>query len=207
MRFFTPRRLLRLYPGLFRLRYGAEFVALLEQTPITRAVVFDTIRAATWEWLRWTRIGRLVLALLIAAPLAVVQSALTQRWPSPLAGVLNAPIGWSSFWLTNVLFCSPFLIGTLLLICARPPSQRGRRLGFSTQVIVLSITASMSGWLLTLPTLHEPFPAVVQLMKGSWLGTASFIGVFLIWLFNIEGGAMARYPRRMGISADQGDDR
>lgn len=62
----TPKRLLRLYPPLWRLRYGDEFLALLETTAITRPIVWDVIRAAARER-RETRAGRLVLSMVLGA--------------------------------------------------------------------------------------------------------------------------------------------
>jgi hypothetical protein len=48
-----PERLLRFYPRAWRERYGEEFLALLEDTPLTWAVQADVVGGAVREWSRF----------------------------------------------------------------------------------------------------------------------------------------------------------
>ena len=189
--FFTPRRLLRLYPGLFRLRYGAEFVALLEQGPITRAVVVDTVRSAAWEWLRWSRIGRVVLALLVALPLPWIASWFNRAWPFP-SGFWNHTPTWSHFSEEMLVLFAPGLVATFLVMVARPLSDPRRHIGFAAQVLTLAICAIAGQWM---GVSSVPGPAASYL--HNWLGSGFFIAPFLVWIFNIERGGIARYTRRL----------
>jgi hypothetical protein len=190
----TPDRLLRLFPRIWRLRYGKEFLALLEETPLTRAVVIDTVRTASWEWLRWTRIGRAVLALLVAFPLAGIESWVNRSWPFPSQFGIPTT-NWSQFTAEMLIVYGPFVVATTLLLVARPPSDPRKRIGFAAQLLTLAICAVADQWLS--PSLGSP---QVHSFSRNWLGSGFFIALFLIWLFNIEGGALARYPRRLGIS-------
>jgi hypothetical protein len=48
----NPERLLRLYPRAWRERYGDEFLALLQNTPVGLRVLIDVAKAAALEWAR-----------------------------------------------------------------------------------------------------------------------------------------------------------
>jgi hypothetical protein len=192
----TPRRLLRLYPRQWRQRYGDEFLALLEARPVSRTVVVDIIRAAAWEWIRWTRTGRLALAAGIAVPLAWLEGRLIQRWPAPIGAFWDfRPPTWTHFWMEMAVLSSPWLLGLVLLILARPPAAGGRRIAFPVQVLVLIFGAIAEQWLLVIPVRD---PDLSKTLLSHWSGSTLYIALFLTWLFNIEGGATQRYLRRRG---------
>lgn len=52
-----PRRLLRLYPRVWRERYEDEMRALLEQLPVSRSVRRDLVRGLLTEWSRLISAG------------------------------------------------------------------------------------------------------------------------------------------------------
>jgi len=190
----TPGRLLRLYPPLWRSRYGDEFLALLEAAPITRAVVRDTVRAAAWEWIRWTRIGRVALAFAIAVPTAGAGRLLVHLWPGPMADLIHAHRSWIALGGVIVLSVLPWLIGIGLLSVTKPPHKGGPVPRFAVQVSVLALTSVVAQWLTTVD-LPDLTPG--QMFRGGWIGDGIYMSLFLIWLFNIEGGATGRYLRRL----------
>ena len=61
----TSRQLLRLYPRQWRMRYGNEFLAMIEGSAIDRRVIWDVVRAAAGEWVFETMTGRTVVAVLM----------------------------------------------------------------------------------------------------------------------------------------------
>jgi hypothetical protein len=182
------------------LRYGDEFLALLEARPISRTVVVDTMRAAACEWIRWTRTGRVALAAGIAVPLAWLERLLSQRWPAPLGAFwdFQRPT-WTHFWMEMAILSSPLLLGIGLLIVARPPAAGGRRMGFSIQLLVLVFGAIAAQWLLAFPVRDPEFS---KTLLSYWWGSTFYTGLFLVWLFNIEGGATQRYLRRVSWELD-----
>lgn len=191
MTLFTRERLLRLYPGLWRLRYGSEFSALLEESELTSRVVIDTIRSAAWEWLRWTRVGRIALAFALAAPVATVIVALNRLWPAPLSHLFPRLETWSDFWIQMLYLSSPLLIATWLAFMAKPPAKKPM-FGFSLQLAILSVCVVASSWLLA-PGQTADAPPDSWLRM--WIGTGAFVAFFLVLIFNIEGGAVHRYLR------------
>lgn len=68
----TPRQLLRLYPRQWRRRYGDEFLAVVENTPIDGRVIRDVLRAAAGEWIFETYTGRAVIAIVLSAVASVI---------------------------------------------------------------------------------------------------------------------------------------
>ena len=192
----TPPRLLRLYPPLWRLRYGDEFLALLEASPITRAVILDTLRSAAWEWLRWTRIGRVALAFAIAAPAAAAASLLGRVWPGPMADLIHAPSSWATLCSIIGLSSLPWVLGIGLLFVSKPPLRGGPVPRFAVQLLILALTSVASQWLTSVPPSAGQTPG--QMFRGGWIGDGIYMSLFLTWLFNIEGGATRRYLRRLG---------
>ena len=105
--------LVRLYPRLWRHRYGEEFARLLEDTPLSAGVVANVAKAAAKEWLFRTFVGVLVLgpaiafvALVAARLLSVLiaaeptftyeagQRIVTPPWPTAL-GVLPSYVAFA----------------------------------------------------------------------------------------------------------------
>jgi hypothetical protein len=74
----TPRQLLRLFPRFWRRRYADEFLALLEDTRITRAVIIDVARAAAHEWMTGTLTMRVVLGMAVSGAATACAVALTR---------------------------------------------------------------------------------------------------------------------------------
>ena len=104
-----PRHLVRLFPRIWRVRYGPEFEALLEASSLTRRDAVDVLRRAAAEWIAHTNIGRVVLGAglaLLATVLANGLAAVTrislthQDWPMGLA---------IAFGLTELGMSSRFL--------------------------------------------------------------------------------------------------
>jgi hypothetical protein len=87
----TPRHLVRLFPRIWRVRYGAEFEALLESSPLTRRNVVDVVRRAAGEWIAHTAIGRLILGGALAAIGNLLAAGLAAISPRDLQGE-NWPI-------------------------------------------------------------------------------------------------------------------
>src|SRR6185295_19245027 len=96
----NSRRLIRLFPPIWRSRYGAEFEALLESTPLSTRVLVDVLRRAASEWVWRTQIGRVIFnAVLasIATPLASAMAALVpvgslgpfRNWPTEFYALLG----------------------------------------------------------------------------------------------------------------------
>jgi len=106
----TPRQLVRLFPRTWRARYGAEFEALLESSPLTRRNVTDVLRRAASEWIAHTVIGRLILAAslvaigtALAAGLAAISPGGLQDhgWPNGMSvafGLVEMGMGWRFLW-------------------------------------------------------------------------------------------------------------
>ena len=80
----SPRRLVRLFPRLWRDRYGVEFEALLESTPLTRRSVADVVRRAAGEWIANTVIGRIILGTVLAAAATGLAAGLAAVMPTEL---------------------------------------------------------------------------------------------------------------------------
>jgi hypothetical protein len=86
----TPRQLLRLYPRQWRKRYGDEFLAVVESSPIDRPVIRDVLRAAAGEWIFETLTGRALIALVITSVASVLAQYLQSTVPvQPLIEVLG----------------------------------------------------------------------------------------------------------------------
>ena len=77
----TPRQLLRLYPRVWRMRYGDEFLAMIEGSAIDRRVIWDVVRAAAGEWVFETVIGRTVVALVITGVASLAAQYLRANVP------------------------------------------------------------------------------------------------------------------------------
>lgn len=73
----TPRRLVRLFSRTWRLRYGAEFCALLEATDLTHKDVLDIVRHAAVEWVTNTITGRMILGLILSSVATLAAFGLT----------------------------------------------------------------------------------------------------------------------------------
>ena len=142
----TPARLLRLYPGLWRLRYGAEFLALLESAPITRAVVIDVLRAAAREWTARTRAGRLLLGFLVAEAAALCVWGATwalqprrTEWARPFDSM------WSVIlWMLNG--STPLLVGSFLIHAKTRRDSRYAWVGLRHQLVALFLAAVWAQW-------------------------------------------------------------
>jgi hypothetical protein len=101
------RWLVRLYPPGWRERYEKEFVAMLEEGPITPAIAFDVCRGAADAWLRGPRgpislvgIGPALAGYVIAT---WVLSATRRAWLGPADGPLET-IYQSLYWFLSILF-------------------------------------------------------------------------------------------------------
>ena len=94
MRQRLVRRLVRLYPRVWRARYEDEFVALLEARDSSWRDVMDIGRGAAREWLRMTRIGRGFALGLEAWLTAVVYSVVVASVGSLISGVLRFLFGF-----------------------------------------------------------------------------------------------------------------
>ena len=81
----SNRRLVRLFPRIWRERYGGEFEALLESSRLTRRDVADVVRRAAGEWIAHTMIGRIILGTVLAASATVLAAGLTALTPVDVA--------------------------------------------------------------------------------------------------------------------------
>lgn len=177
----TPRQLLRLYPGLWRLRYGGEFLALLETTPITRAVVIDVVRSAAREWVTRTRIGQLLLGSVVAFAATPCAVGLTRVVSS--VTLLGEP-GLDSFesLVYRVLVRSTTLIvGTFLIVAKTCHDRRFEGLGLSRFVAVFFLTAAWDQW----AVLGYSSGAAVDL-DGVWMQSAFSVSFMLVLLLNVD---------------------
>jgi len=198
-----PTTLLRLYPRLWRMRYGSEFLAMLESTPPSRRRTVDVVRAAAWEWLRWTRTGRIIIAVIVAAPVTALALLLAQAWPVSPWQTLPAAHTWTRFWLVMGLGSFPLVAGTVLLFDAALSLNRRQRFGFRSQLLMLSMVTVLAHWwsAVLLPESANQlfvFPGVLPGLEP-WFGNAGFLGFFLILLFNIEAGS--RWRQRLSLDA------
>jgi hypothetical protein len=99
--------LVRLYPPAWRDRYEKEFLAVLEERPITPSIAFDVCRGAADAWLRGPRgpLGPVGIGLSLAAySFASWVLAATRRvWVGPVDGPLET-IYQSLYWFLSILF-------------------------------------------------------------------------------------------------------
>jgi hypothetical protein len=138
------RRLLRLYPRSWRQRYGEEFTALVESSPLTPQVVLDVVAGATVERVRALielrsseidplSVGRIrnsmtlrdnavdfiLLATLVTSTMALGR-ALGWPWPPVLS--------WTS-WITY--FCWISSLQARYGTFGRPLAPRAERIGLA----------------------------------------------------------------------------
>lgn len=193
---FTPRRLPRLFPGLWRARYGDEFLAMLERTPLTRTIIVDVVRAAAGEWLTNTRIGRLLLGLVIAFA-ATVAVASFGRFVAP------APAPYSLWALAALIVhgWAPVWIGMLLILMKTRRDRRYEWLRLRYELIALFLAAT---WALST---DAAFRAAYDIRAaGLWqstLWTGLMVGWMLVLLLNVDRRrepfyAWRRYIRWIG---------
>jgi hypothetical protein len=176
-----PVSLLRLYPARWRARYGAEMLALLESTPSSPGRTRDIIRAAAWEWIRWTPVGR----VLFAAIGALVSTTLAQL--ISLVAPIDRPLSLESAWLWVLGGLLPHLVAVVLLVDAARIGKRLQRFGFRMQLSVLAVSATLATWMGAGHS-HIPSP---------WLSNAAYYLFYLILLFNMERSVLMskhRFP-------------
>ena len=180
----TPARLLRLYPGLWRLRYGAEFLALLESTPMTRAVVIDVVRAAGCEWLARTRIGRLLIGLCVSIAGAFCAFVLIRAVsPQTLMSDLGRPT-YTSVTLLTLVGAATWFAGWLLILAKTRRDRRYDWMGLREQVLVLFVSTVCVNW-----TWLAVFPKADLSLAGVYP-----ITVVLIQLLNVERRREGYWP-------------
>jgi hypothetical protein len=93
----TPRRLVRLFPRIWRARYGVEFEALLESSDLTPRDVLNILRHAAGEWIAHTVIGRYVLGVMLASAATLIALGLAAipprvpigSWPIELSALFG----------------------------------------------------------------------------------------------------------------------
>ena len=131
----TPRRLVHLFPRIWRARYGAEFEALLESSPLTRRTVADVVRRAAGEWIAHTLIGRVILGTVLALAATALADLLTLITPGGLG---------NQSWL----IVTPFVFGLVevgmgcrFLWCAlmRERILRREQTAWMTALFVMSV--------------------------------------------------------------------
>ena len=136
----TSARLLRLYPGLWRLRYGPEFLALLESAPITRTVVWDVARSAVQEWLTRTRVGRLLIGLGVSVVGALCAVALVRVVPPQMISGDLAQPSFASVALFGLVAAATWIAGWLLILATTRRDRRYDWLGLRHHVVVLFVS-------------------------------------------------------------------
>jgi hypothetical protein len=115
-------------------------VALLDSTPLTRAVVMDVVTAAAREWLTRTRVGRLILGPAVAAAASICAGALA---------AVSAE--WTSVSSLSLFMLSQFatlIIGSTLIVLKTRRDRRYEWLGLSWQVIALFLSSVWANWML-----------------------------------------------------------
>jgi hypothetical protein len=150
----TPRHLVRLFPRIWRVRYGTEFEALLESSHLTRREVADVLRRAAAEWIAHTNIGRAVLGAglgLLATVLATMLAALTPRrlgdWPMGL----SIAFGLAEFGMScRFLWCA--LTGTRVRVSEQ-----------KAWIATLFVSSTAAQWG-ALAALWNPPPASLSIM-------------------------------------------
>jgi hypothetical protein len=177
----TPARLLRLYPGLWRLRYGQEFVALLESTPLTRAVIIDIVRSAAREWLTRTRVGRLILGPAVAGAATICSGA--------LAAVSPEWISFSSLSLLTLTQFTTLIVGLILIILKTRRRNRFEWLGLRWQTIALFLSSVWANWMLL-----EFAQNADRDLSTMWYQSAFFVTLMLILLLNVDRSREPFWP-------------
>ena len=173
----TPARLLRLYPGLWRLRYGAEFLALLESAPLTGTVVMDVVRSAAQEWLTRTRIGRLLIGLGVSIVGAWCALALIRVVPpQTLISDLARPWSSTSVGLLILVGVATWSAGWLLILAKTRRDRRYNWIGLREQVVVLFVSTVCVNW-----TVLVVFPNA-----NLALASVAPVTMVLIDLLNVE---------------------
>jgi hypothetical protein len=135
----TPRHLVRLFPRIWRVRYGVEFEALLESSQLTWREVGDVLRRAAAEWIAHTNIGRIILGAGLAFLGAVLASVLAAMTPGALRHH-EWPIG-----LLVVFGLAEMGMGCRFMWCA----LTGTRVGIAEQkawITALFVTSTAAQW-------------------------------------------------------------
>lgn len=176
--------LLRLYPGAWRSRYGAEMEVLLEDRRPGLRVRLDLVRGALDAWLHPAVPSRVPAAaallgggLWTVAAAAVVTQPTPADWPGYIADVL---------WLT-VLGATFLFVGTLG--CALRAGGRDRRPG---AVAVLLTGAGYLLWigaLVATATVGFDGPVLAAAQTLAVLGSA-FVGVILVRASDVPIGLL-----------------
>ena len=173
----TPVRLLRLFPGLWRLRYGAEFLALLESAPVTRTIMVDVVRSAAQEWVTRTRIGRLLIGLAVSIVGALCATTLTRVVPpQTLISDLARPWSFASVAMLALVGAGTWFIGWLLIVAKTRRDRRYDWMGLRQQVIVLLVSTVCVDWALLVV-----YPSALL-----YLGGTMPVTLVLIDLLNVE---------------------
>jgi len=191
---FTPQQLLRLYPGLWRVRYGSEFLALLEKTPLTRTVVVDVIRLAAREWIGHTRIGRLFLGCIVAEAATLMAYGLSRVVPPTAffgAYRMDSISGIVLFGLSSL---TPLLVGSLLIILRTRHDRQFTWLGLPYQLAALFGAAAWSEWVGF--GWHIAGHAAPELTWNSAIGSALVVTWMLLLLFNVDRSRESFSPWR-----------
>jgi hypothetical protein len=190
----TPRQLLRLYPGLWRVRYGDEFLALLEKTPVTRAIVIDVLRAAAREWVGHTRVGRLLLGCVVGEAATIIAYGMARVVPPAAIFGGHRMDSLSALVLMLLSGTAPLVIGSLLIVLRTRRDRRFAWLGLRHQVAALALAAVWSEW----ATLGWIAGAeVVPILNWkSGVGSAFYLTWMLLLLFNVDRSRESFYPRR-----------
>jgi hypothetical protein len=201
---FTPKRLLRLFPGLWRVRYGDEFLALLETTPVTRDVVLDVMRAASREWIGHTRIGRLFLGCIVAEAATLVAYGMSRLVPPTAFFGDHRMDSLSGIVLVGFSGLAPLLVGSLLIILRTRHDRRFAWLGLPYQLAALFGAAAWSQWVGF--GWHVVGYAVPELTWNAAAGCALLVTWMLLLLFNVDRSRESYFPWR-GPAAWVGSDR
>lgn len=183
----TPAILLRLYPRAWRERYGAEFVALLQQTGVGWRQITDVIAAASREWVktmvRWPSLqpfankvrrglGYFSIAWCVTALGSLVfGDTLTESfWNDALQLQMVA------LFLTSAVMCNVFERNVFRFVL-RGRATSGEALGVQVLgyvVVVIAVLAVTKTWLhvhfALLDTTRDVVPFV---MCGEFFGRAT----------------------------------
>jgi len=135
----TPRRLVRLFPRTWRARYGAEFEALLESSPLTRRTVTDVLRRAAAEWIANTVIGRLILGTGLAALGTALAAALAEISAHELHGPTWPLVMSLAFGLTEIAMACRFLWCAINRTRTLAPEQ-------TAWIVALFVTSVAAKW-------------------------------------------------------------
>lgn len=145
--------LLRLFPRNWRARYGIEFAALLETSPLTPRSILGIVRLAAGEWILRTAPGRVIIGLALPAAALWCAMALSAAIPvSPLLSLeggrqLVAPPGFRLLGLMFpvVVLASIFRFVMRTFGFVRSPTPMSAR-GLSVWLLALFVSSVFAQW-------------------------------------------------------------